>query len=78
MRDDDHARELQQYRRRILELFRTAKSDRNVNSTITSVYLDTWKRIVKFEQGGDHRDEHRVMNQQSILRQLWFERRVLC
>lgn len=33
---------------------------------------------VKFEQGGDHRDEHRAMNRQSILRQLWFERRVLC
>src|SRR5260370_12603115 len=44
----------------IVELLKTAKSAaaRNVNSIMTAVYWDIGRRIVKFEQRGEHRAEY--------------------
>src|ERR1019366_10067562 len=43
-------------RAEIVELLKTARSAaaRNVNSIMTAVYWDIGRRIVKFEQGGEH------------------------
>ena len=44
----------------IVELLKAARSAaaRNVNSIMTAVYWDIGRRIVKFEQGGEHRAEY--------------------
>jgi len=44
----------------IVELLKSARSAtaRNVNSIMTAVYWDIGRRIVKFEQGGEHRAEY--------------------
>src|SRR5208282_2367706 len=44
----------------IVELLKTARSAaaRNVNSIMTAVYWDIGRRIVTFEQGGEHRAEY--------------------
>jgi predicted nuclease of restriction endonuclease-like (RecB) superfamily len=44
----------------IVELLKTARSAtaRNVNSIMTAVYWDIGRRIVKFEQDGEHRAEY--------------------
>ena len=44
----------------IVELLKTARSAtaRNVNSIMTAAYWDIGRRIVKFEQGGQHRAEY--------------------
>ena len=47
-------------RARIVELLKTARSAtaRNLNSIMTAVYWDIGRRIVKFEQDGEHRAEY--------------------
>jgi hypothetical protein len=47
-------------RAEIVELLKTARSAaaRNVNSIMTAVYWDIGRRIVKFEQGGEHRADY--------------------
>jgi predicted nuclease of restriction endonuclease-like (RecB) superfamily len=44
----------------IVELLKVARSTaaRNVNSIMTAVYWDIGRRIVRFEQGGEHRAEY--------------------
>jgi hypothetical protein len=44
----------------IIELLKAARSAaaRNVNSIMTAVYWDIGRRIVRFEQGGEHRAEY--------------------
>ncbi len=44
----------------IVELLKSARSAaaRNVNSVMTAVYWDIGRRIVKFEQDGEHRAEY--------------------
>src|SRR5208282_3384295 len=44
----------------IVELLKAARSTaaRNVNSIMTAVYWDIGRRIVRFEQGGEHRAEY--------------------
>ena len=44
----------------IVELLKAARSTaaRNVNSIMTAVYWDIGRRIVTFEQGGEHRAEY--------------------
>ena len=44
----------------IVELLKTARSApvRNVNSIMTAVYWDIGRRIVRFEQRGEHRAVH--------------------
>ena len=46
----------QDIRAGIVELLKAAKSAaaQNVNSIMTAVYWDIGRRIVKFEQGGEH------------------------
>ena len=44
----------------IVELLKTARSAaaRNVNSIMTATYWEIGRRIVMFEQGGEHRAEY--------------------
>jgi len=54
----------------IVELLKTARSAaaRNINSIMTATYWEIGRRIVMFEQGGEHRAEYSSQPKQRKLR----------